>query len=226
MGDWIAGIMIPPEEEVDMPTIPKDKGIAEGRRDEKGVRILNFADKKNLRRGVDYQPTTGSELTELYKMARENTENMQKARRTKGGVRYDTVDDLENGIIAYWEYLSKANQNEIALIPDVEGLCAFLGISRRTLFEWERDDVRGFAATISQVKNDIAACKKQIGMQGHIPPIIMAMDFNNNHGYVQKQEVVLTPNNPLGDAASNEELIAKYQQYADLDDGALPEATE
>ena len=207
-----------------MPTIKREEGIKTGKRDARGVRIMTYADKKNFKRGVDYTPTTGSELSELYKMARENTENMQKARRTKGGMRYDTVEDLENGIIAYWDYLSKANQNEIALIPDVEGLCAFLGIDRRTLLIWEREDVRGFAATIAQAKNDIAACKKQIGMKGHIPPIIMAMDFNNNHGYVQKQEVVITPNNPLGDATSDEELIAKYQQYATLD--ALPETKE
>ena len=206
-----------------MPSIPKDKGIKEGTRDEKGVRIIKYS---HFERGKDYAPTTGNELAELYKMAKENTERMQerRIRAGGGGIRYETVEDLENGIIAYWDYLSKANLKELALIPDLEGLCAFLGISRKCLNNWERDDVRGFAATIEQAKNDIAACKKQIGLQGKIPPLVMAMDFNNNHGYVQKQEVVVTPNNPLGDAATNEELVAKYKQYAELDE--LPEATE
>ena len=97
------------------------------------------------------------------------------------------------------------------------------------MWEWERNNTRGFTATIEQAKNDIAACKKQIGLQGKIPPLVLAMDFNNNHGYTQRQEVVVTPNNPLGDAVSNEELLAKYNAYAELDDGgaaALPESTE
>lgn len=206
-----------------MPTIPAKEGIEKGLRDEKGARIIKY---KNFERGKDYAPTTGNELAEMYTMAKDNMERKKewRIRAGGGGIRYETVEDLENGIIAYWDYLLKANTKEIALIPDLEGLCAFLGISRKTLNNWENNDVRGFAATIEQAKNDIAACKKQIGLQGKIPPLVMAMDFNNNHGYVQKQEVVVTPNNPLGDAASNEELLAKYQQYAELDE--LPEATE
>lgn len=187
--------------------------MEDGRRDARGVKVQTY---KNFKEGKDYLPAVGDEMDAMYQMAKENMKRNIQARKTHGGVRYETAEDLERGIIAYWDYLMEANAKEIALLPDVEGLCAFLGITRKTMWEWERNDVRGFAATIEQAKNDIAACKKQIGLHGKIPPIVMAMDFNNNHGYTQRQEVVVTPNNPLGDATSNEELLARYDAYAEL----------
>lgn len=199
-------------------------GIKKGLRDERGVRIQKFrnCDKE----GRDYRPMAGEEMTVLYNMAKHNMERSKEWRTRAGlkGIRYETADDLEKAIMGYWDYLIQANENQINLIPDVEGLCAFLGITRKTLMNWENNDVRGFASIIEQAKNDIAACKKQIGLQGKIPPIVMAMDFNNNHGYTQRQEVVVTPNNPLGDATSNEELLAKYEQYAELGDPNVPVA--
>ena len=191
------------------------RDMENGTRDERGVKIQKY---NNYERGKDYAPATGDEMAEMYRMAKDNMVRSKewRVRKGRGGIRYETVEDLENGIMAYWDYLMKANEQNIALLPDVEGMCAFLGITRNTFLEWERNDVRGFGATIEQAKNDIAACKKQIGLHGKIPPIIMAMDFNNNHGYTQRQEVVVTPNNPLGDAVSNEELLARYDAYAEL----------
>lgn len=192
-------------------------------RDDRGVKIQRY---EQYKEGRDYKPMAGEEMTVLYNMAKHNMERSkeQRIRAGGGGIRYETVEDLERGIMEYWDYLIKANENKINLIPDVEGLCAFLGLTRNTLLNWENNDTRGMRSTIEQVKNDIAACKKQIGLQGKIPPIIMAMDFNNNHGYTQRQEVVVTPNNPLGDAKSNEELLAKYEQYAELGDPNIPVA--
>lgn len=202
------------------------RGVENGTRDEMGVKKLQFAYYKE---GKDYQLPDGDEMQAMYQMAKSNMERAQQNRFKHRVVRYETVEQLEEGIMQYWDYLMKANENKINLIPDVEGLCAFLGITRKTMWEWERNNTRGFTATIEQAKNDIAACKKQIGLQGKIPPLVLAMDFNNNHGYTQRQEVVVTPNNPLGDTVSNEELLAKYNAYAELDDGgtvALPESSE
>ena len=206
------------------------KEMQEGKRDERGVKIQGY---RQYKEGKDYLPATGDEMDAMYQMAKNNMQR-QKERRVRAGrtgIRYETVEDLENGIIEYWNYLMEANAKKIALLPDLEGMCAFLGITRNTLLEWERNDVRGFASTIEQAKNDIAACKKQIGLHGKIPPIIMAMDFNNNHGYTQRQEVIVTPNNPLGDAVSNEELLARYDAYAELAEPtdipvALPEGVK
>ena len=187
-----------------------EQEIADGKRDALGVRIINY---NKFERGVDYEPTTGSELTEMYHIAREN---MEIARDTGGlANKYKTVEDLQNAIIGYWAYLEKAAEQGVPVMADLEGMCAFIQVSRALLNTWERKDYKGFRSTIEQAKNDIAACKKQLGQQGKIPPVVMAMDFNNNHGYTQKQEVVVTPNNPLGEATPSDQLMDKYFEIDD-----------
>ena len=183
-----------------------ERDIAEGKRDAIGVRLINY---DRFERGVDYAPTTGDELSEMYRLARENMEN---AKQSGGRIfrKYEHVEELQSAIIGYWAYLEKNAQEGIPVMADVEGMCAFIGVSRKTLNLWEKDDYKGFRATIEQAKNDIAAVKKQLGQQGKIPPLVMAMDMNNNHGYTQKQEVVVTPNNPLGEATPSDALMEKY----------------
>lgn len=174
-------------------------------RDENGVRKLVY---RRFKEGEDYIPCTGNEMSEMFKLARENMESL----RERGGRPpvFESVRDLQNAIINYWNYLDKANAEEIRLIPDVEGLCSFLGITRNTLIDWENNNYRGFGDTIKIVKNDIASCKKQLGEQNKIPALVLAMDMNNNHGYTQKQEMIITPNQPLGEAESNPQLAEKY----------------
>lgn len=168
----------------------------------------------------DYDGTSGEALSAMYNMA------MNNMKRQKQGVlrtNYPDVAALQDAIIGYWSYLDEANKNGIALIPDLEGICSYLGISRECFRKWERENFNGFGDTLTQVRNDIAACKKQLGLQNKIPAIVMAMDFNNNHGYVQKQEVQLTPTNPLGEATKTPELAAKYM---DLIEGDFEEIEE
>lgn len=185
--------------------------MEKGKRDERGVRILTFKGKG------DYDDTTGEALSAIYTLARTNMQRrMDGARLPK----YGSLEELQQKIIEYWEYLENANQNGVALIPDMEGVCSFLGISRTTFRTWERENFQGFAETLAQVRNDIAACKKQLGLQNKIPAIVMAMDFNNNHDYVQKQEVQVATPNLLGETTAIPELAAKYM---DLIEGEFEE---
>ena len=175
-------------------------------RDERGVRIQTY---RRFKEGEDYLPVEGNEVAEMYRIARENMENLKRIGRPPV---FASVEELQQGIVNYWRYLEDANRREIKLIPDVEGLCSFLGISRDMLFEWERNNFHGFASTIKTAKNDIASIKKQLGEQGKIPPIVMAMDFNNNHGYVQKQEISVQPVNPLGETPDVVQIAERYKQ--------------
>ena len=45
---------------------------------------------------------------------------------------------------------------------------------------------------------------------GKINPVSGIFLMKNNFGYADKQEVVLTPNNPLGEQKSNAELEERY----------------
>lgn len=188
-------------------------------RNELGVRKQTYPTNGKGKGGKAMKPMVGTELLATYDLAIKNMKRMK-------AVHYETAEQLSQGIIRYWQYLKEQNMIGNALIPDVEGLSTFLGISRQTLFNLERSDKEGFRELIAQAKNDIAACKKQLGQQGMIPPIVMAMDFNNNHNYTQKQEVVVTPHNPLGDVTAAPELMAKYMDLIeDNPKQALPSKT-
>lgn len=192
---------------------------ARGTRDERGVKINKYPTN-----GKDIPPMEGNELLATYALAKRN---MQRRKDGTMKPKYETVEELQEAIIAYWDYLEEANRAGNPLIPDVEGLATFLDVTRKNLMIWERSDRPGFAETIEQAKNDIAACKKQIGQQGRIPPIVMAMDFNNNHGYTQKQEVVVTPRDPLGESTATPELMDRYMDLIeDNPTQALPPAKE
>ena len=124
---------------------------------------------------------------------------------------YESVNDLQREIQNYWEYLANANREDVRLIPDVEGLASFLGVSRSTFNKWEDTNFQGFADTIKRTKNSIAAFKKQLALHGKIPPIVFATDFNNNHGYTQKQELQLEVKQPIEDIPA-EEIASKYAE--------------
>ena len=56
---------------------------------------------------------------------------------------------------------------------------------------------------------------------GKVNPVVGIFLSKNNFGYADKSEVVVTPNNPLGDAESRESIEAKYREaIAAPDDSA------
>lgn len=177
-----------------------EQQIKNGSRDPVGAKILP---KTRFNR---VEPTNGEEMRAIYALA---IKNMQRS-RFGGKPKYESLDRLQDAIIAYWEYLDVQMQEGAEVMPDVEGLCTFLGINRSTLNKWEMEDYQGFGETISQVKNDIASGKKQLAMRGRIAPLFAVADFNNNHGYTQKQEMVVTPNNPLGEQRATPQIMEKY----------------
>ena len=175
----------------------------------------------------DFEPMKGTELLALYDLARRN---MLRGTVGHAEVKYETAEALRKAIVGYWDYLEDQNTLGNPLIPDVEGLATYLGVSRDTLRNWETGRTmkgKGFDVVVAQAKNDIAACKKQLGQLGNLPPIVMAMDFNNNHGYVQKNETVVEVKDPLGTAKPTSELMEKYRELIDEPViEVLPESTE
>lgn len=176
-------------------------------RDERGVRILAY---KRFNEGEDYIPVDSDELVTMLEFERHNFERFVKS----GGrpAKYETVEALQQEITNYWEYLRNANREDVRLIPDIEGLASYLGVSRDRVNEWERNNYNGFGDTIKRTKNAIAAFKKQLALHGKIPPIVFATDFNNNHGYTQKQELALEMKQPLADNIAPEEIATKYAE--------------
>lgn len=96
--------------------------------------------------------------------------------------------------------------------PSVMGLCNALGIDRKTFYEWSIGKNRSDSHTpsIKKAKNFLEEMMESYMLNGKINPVSGIFLLKNNFGYQDKQEVVLTPNNPLGAETSPEELQQKY----------------
>lgn len=99
---------------------------------------------------------------------------------------------IENSL-GYFEYVAKANKQldeKKQLILDVDSYALFLGISKKTLSEYEK---RGgeWARSILLFKDAIAASKKQLIFRGVVPPMVAIFDLVNNHNYYNTNSFVL-----------------------------------
>jgi len=189
-------------------------------RDENGVRKNDY---RRFKEGRDYEKQTGPDMVTLCDMmsrgifGEEETEEREKG---KGGRprKYETVEDLQEGIKKYLVYIAEKNAAGVALIPDVEGLALFLGVSRSTLYEWQNSRPGEYSDTIKRTLNAIAAAKKQLALMGKIPPLVFATDFNNNHGYTQQQNIEITAARKLEQLPTREDIIKRLPQNTDIDE--------
>lgn len=171
----------------------KEKKESIPRRDERGVRINNYDQTMKQFKGSKAAPdNTENEM--LLNMI----DNIDGIVRTPDGgevrtgrpPKYEKPEDLQNKYKEYLLYIYNCNTNKnCSFIPDIEGFCSFAGIARQTLYEWEKTRDKAFSDMIKGIRNDVAAYKKQLGLKGKIPALVLAMDFNNNHGYVQQQKI-------------------------------------
>lgn len=190
-------------------------------RDEHGVRLQQY---KRFKEGRDYTAVTEreQELLELYDLARFSIQSHAKGQPPQ----YPTVESFVEVVNDYFDYLSDRLKIGVKLIPDVEGLAMFMGISRETLRTWTISRSPTYSATIKSATNSIMAVKKHLAQTGCIPPMVFAIDANNNHDYTQKQEVALTLQPRLSDDVQTPEAIAaRYLDHV-IETDAYPRITE
>lgn len=106
-------------------------------------------------------------------------------------------------------------------IPTVEDMCLALGTTRKTVFLWQNG--QGCSTVrqnmIKQAKEILAGIDAKLVAQGKIPQITYIFRAKNYFDLSDKQEVVVTPNDPFGDTKSREELEAQYvDSVVDVDD--------
>ena len=177
-------------------------------RDERGVRKLAYA---RYKEGIDYSPPDPDMMETVLQMAK--TANVRMKHRGGRPPVFATVEELQAAIDDYWNYLIEANRMKCVLIPDVEGLALYIGVSRETLNQWERNRSE-FSDVIKTAKTAIAATKKQMGYHGNLPPVVLAMDMNNNHGYVAPQQKVAVDirTSPLGPKVPEDVIEAEWHE--------------
>lgn len=99
--------------------------------------------------------------------------------------------------------------------PSVAGMALAFGVDRKTIWAWANgvdsktlpEDSRNLIKRAYQFLN---AQMEDYAQNGKINPVAAIFLMKNHFGYQDKQEVVLTPNNQLGETTSPEELQQKY----------------
>lgn len=111
----------------------------------------------------------------------------------------ETAEGLElfkQTTLDYFSYVQQCNKDdsrEHKLIPDVEGLSVYLGITRRTLLTYEKTRNEEWQDFISRAKDLITATKKQLIFRQKIPAVVGIFDLCNNSNYVNSSEFRLKP---------------------------------
>lgn len=161
------------------------------KRDENGYRILNYA------KG-DFEVTeTANDLTAVVDDSIRSLQEV-KARGGRPAVYAPTKEGLQDFLedcSEYFRRINSINQNpdmERLVVPDVEGLCAHLQITRQTLHNYAATRSDDWHEAIELVRTCIASAKKQLANTYRIPPVFALFDLVNNHGYRNATEFKLT----------------------------------
>ena len=117
------------------------------------------------------------------------------------------------------KYFSICESNDMK--PSVAGLALALGVERTTLWKIRTKQTGGYPSdvinSIKRAVQIINAMMEDYMQNGKINPVSGIFLMKNNMDYSDKQEVVVTPNNPLGTAESPEKLEERYRESVVID---------
>ncbi len=104
-------------------------------------------------------------------------------------------------------------------LPRWENLALCLGVSRAAAWNWATGKQCSAARTrmMQRAKDILASIDAELVSKGKIPQVVYIFRAKNFYEMRDQQDVVLTPNNPLGDSQTTEELTEKYSMLIDLD---------
>lgn len=125
-----------------------------------------------------------------------------------GKVDLTSTEEVAQRITTYFEICAEDDMK-----PSVAGLALALDIDRTYLWEIRA----GRKGKNPEVANTLKRAMKILDLQmvdymqnGKINPVSGIFLMKNNFGYADKQEVILTPNSPLGDTKDTKELEERY----------------
>ena len=70
---------------------------------------------------------------------------------------------------------------------------------------------------LKKAKNLIASLDAELAQEGKIQPVVYMFRAKNFYGMQDKQEVVVTPNNPLGDSPDQATIAQKCAELPGID---------
>lgn len=111
---------------------------------------------------------------------------------------------------------------ESGQIPTVEEMAMSTGFTQSTVWDWESGRNKGFStetsAIIKKAKEIIKTFDAKLVISGKLNFLAYCFRAKNYYGMVDKQEYIVTPNNPLGDTPDIKQLEEKYASAVPEDD--------
>ena len=105
---------------------------------------------------------------------------------------------------------------ETGQIPTVEEMCLATGYSPSTIWDWETGRRAGFSSETAEIikkgKSFMQTFDAKLVTTGALNFLTYCFRAKNYYGMIEKSEVVLTPNNPLGDSSDPATMAQKYQK--------------
>lgn len=92
-----------------------------------------------------------------------------------------------------WKYLDELDVSIHTLLPTVEGLAIKLGISRDTIYEWEKENDE-FSDIVKKLKVEQGEKLIQNALAGRYNASIAKLILSGKHGYVEQTATDVTSN--------------------------------
>lgn len=160
-----------------------------------------------------------SELCKVQTEPGDNKKYLEHSMKMWGWPPVDTKQpkQVEVRILEYFQLCADDDMK-----PSVAGLAMAFGVHRKTIWAWATGVDSKTLPTLSRdfIKKAYLILNLQMEnymQNGKINPVAGIFLMKNNMDYQDKSEMVLTPNNPLGDQANPEELQQKYLEAAGME---------
>lgn len=121
---------------------------------------------------------------------------------------------VRNRILQYFNFCADNDRK-----PSMVGMANWIGVTRRSLTNWKRGE---FGDERTPVIQNACAILEEMAVDyfqnGKVNPAAGIFMLKNHYGYKDVQDVVVSPNNPIGDAAQQKQLEDKYLDIVDVDE--------
>lgn len=154
--------------------------------------------KKNPKKSAEMAPSTEPGDNRKYLL-----HSLKIAQLPK--IDLNDVSQIEERICTYFSVCADDDMK-----PSVTGLALAIGVCRKTLWQWSQGENSDRSNTIKKAYTILNLMMEEYMQNGKINPVSGIFLMKNNFGYSDKQEFVLTPNNPLGEQKNMEELEQRY----------------
>lgn len=195
----------------------------EARTDADGLRIQSYQRKRG-----EMRPLQTDDQTAILDIAISSLEQNRSGRPAAYPMTEAGLQRFKDDTISYFQHVQEVNQNselEKKLIPDIESWAVYCGVTRQTIFGYER---RGGEWTefIRLTKEAILSAKKQLAMTFRIPPIVAIFDMTNNHNYVNTNKIEVSTDEKTAEVERVESAVSAAGLIWDEDRGEyVPEGT-